>query len=218
MLSSYSHVNNFVFNVYSCGIIGKIILLYPKEITAAISSSIYQQHHWSRLSSINKALGCKWIEKETTSLTFIGRLNTSSTPLCYSLSHNNISLFMSNTSRTPELYYNPMWQSFLEKPTVLQQIKISQLHGTRRISTVFTKAYPVPCVTFFNIISTARCLQLEPVPYIRNFRMRHSCWQGAHVKWLQQCLTTLWHTDCTVSKVVHTSHIHCRWNKNFVQT
>jgi len=103
LMSSYSHVNNFVFNVHSCRIIGKIILLYPKEITAAISSSIYQQHQWSRLSSINKALGCKWMEKEATSLTFIGRLNTSSTPLCYSLSHNNISLFVSTTSRTPEL-------------------------------------------------------------------------------------------------------------------
>jgi hypothetical protein len=59
MLSSYYHVNDFVFNVHSYGIIGKIILLYRKEITAAISSSINQQHQWSRLSSIHKALGCK---------------------------------------------------------------------------------------------------------------------------------------------------------------
>jgi len=59
MLSIYSHVNDFVFNVHSYGIIGKIILLYSKEITAAISSGINQQHQWPRLSSINKALGCK---------------------------------------------------------------------------------------------------------------------------------------------------------------
>jgi len=48
--------------------------------------------------------------------------------------------------------------------------------------------------------------------------MRHPCWQGTHVKWLQQCLTALWHTGCTVSKAVRTSQMHCRWNKNFAHT
>jgi hypothetical protein len=48
-----------VFNVHYYGITGKIILLYPKEITAAISSTIYQQYQWFRLSGINKALGSK---------------------------------------------------------------------------------------------------------------------------------------------------------------
>jgi hypothetical protein len=180
MLSSYSHVKDFVFNVHSYCIIGKIILLYPKEITAAISSTIYPQHQWSRLSSINKASGYKWMDKETTSLTFIGRLITSSTPLGYSLSHNNISQFVSTTPRTPELLtipfpkqditlhfiYKPMWQSFLEKLTVLQQIKIFQFHGTRRINTVFTKAHPVPRLTFCNIkISTSRCCNPAQPPY-----------------------------------------------------
>jgi len=59
MLSIYYHVNDFVFNIHSYGITGKIIILYQIEITAAISSSINQQHQWPRLSSINKALGCK---------------------------------------------------------------------------------------------------------------------------------------------------------------
>lgn len=100
LLSSYSH--DFLFNVHSYGITDKINLLYPKEITTAISSSIYHQHQWSRLSSTNKAPGYKQMDNGVTGLSFIGRSITSSIPLCCSPSHNdNNSLFVSTTSRTP---------------------------------------------------------------------------------------------------------------------
>ena len=85
----------------------KSSFFYQKEITAAISSSIYQ-HQCSRLSSSNKALGCKEMDNEATGFTFIGRFITSSIPLRCSLSHNNNSLFVSATSTTPELLTTPL--------------------------------------------------------------------------------------------------------------